>query len=34
MKKAIGIVSFGTSHKDAELSCICPVEQAIAEASE
>ena len=32
MKKAIGIVSFGTSHKDAELSCICPVEQAIAEA--
>lgn len=32
MKKAIGIVSFGTSHKDAELSCICPVEQAIAQA--
>ncbi len=32
MKKAIGIVSFGTSHKDAELSCIRPVEQAIAEA--
>ena len=32
MKKAIGIVSFGTSYKDAELSCICPVEQAIAQA--
>lgn len=32
MKKAVGIVSFGTSYKDAELSCICPIEQAIAEA--
>lgn len=32
MKKAIGIVSFGTSYKDAELSCICPIERAIAQA--
>lgn len=32
MKKAVGIVSFGTSYKDAELSCICPIEQAIAQA--
>lgn len=32
MKKAIGVVSFGTTHKDAELSCILPVEQAIAQA--
>lgn len=32
MKKAIGVVSFGTSYKEAELSCICPIEQAIAEA--
>lgn len=32
MKKAIGIVSFGTSYKDAELFCICPIEKAIAEA--
>lgn len=32
MRKALGIVSFGTSCKDAELSCIRPVERAIAEA--
>lgn len=32
MKKAVGIVSFGTSYKDAELSCICPIEQAVAQA--
>lgn len=32
MKKALGIVSFGTSYKDAERSCICPIERAIAEA--
>lgn len=32
MKKAIGIVSFGTSYKDAEQSCIRPIEQAIAQA--
>lgn len=32
MKKAVGIVSFGTSYREAELSCIRPVEQAIAQA--
>lgn len=32
MKKALGVVSFGTSHADAELSCIRPIESAIAEA--
>ena len=30
MKRALGVVSFGTSHVDAELTCIRPVEQAIA----
>lgn len=32
MKKAVGIVSFGTSYREAELSCIRPVEQTIAQA--
>ena len=30
MKKAIIVVSFGTTHPDAEASCIRPVEQALA----
>lgn len=29
-KKAMGMVSFGTSDKDAEESCICPIEQCLA----
>lgn len=32
MKRAILAVSFGTTHKDAERSCICPVEAALAAA--
>jgi len=32
MKKAIIVVSFGTTHADAEASCIRPVERALAEA--
>ncbi|MBR0368061.1 MAG: sirohydrochlorin cobaltochelatase [Clostridia bacterium] len=32
MKRAILAVSFGTTHEDAERSCICPVEAALAAA--
>lgn len=32
MKKAIVAVSFGTTHRDAEASCICPVEAALSAA--
>ena len=32
MKKAIIVVSFGTTHADAEESCIRPVERALAKA--
>ena len=32
MKQALLAVSFGTTHEDAEKSCICPVEDALREA--